>query len=839
MARSTALAPLLAAALALAPPALAQVQSVSPLTPDGLAVPLAGVAAAEEATALSVTPAGPGFVGEPALHYFHQETTQGPGAADGAWAVAPLGPLAASLSMEWIRPAAADLARYRRTSLGLALGDGRTISFGVGWRWWSSPDPALEALHAWDLGLTLRPARWLSLGASAQGRDARLGGVPLPVRYDLGLATRLLDDRFTLAADLLADDRARDDFHPTHLAVGAQLELRNGLGLTAQLRLPLRDLPQAQDGVATVLALTWNAAHAGWTGGVTTHRGDTAWFAGARASGERYRAAASPTRVPRLDLPRLLTRPRTLFFAFGPSDPYGALLQRLEQAATDGEVAAVVLQSDGVPLGAGRVEELRARLAALRARKPVLVYLTGGGTSAYWLASAATALALPPSSALMLTGLSRSELYLKDGLARLGVAVEVAKAGSFKSAPEPLTRSEPSPEAREMTGALLDAVAGRLEADVAAGRNLSPATVRQLVDRGLFTAAEARTAGLCDDLIWPDELDAWASRHVGRPVKVRAGDRSAPPRRAERWGAPPAIAVVRLEGAIAPGPARREPLGDAFLAGAAGTAEALRRAAADRRIKAIVLRIESPGGDAQASDLIWRAVVQARRKKPVVVSMGDLAASGGYLVAVGADEILAEPSTLTGSIGVFALKPDLSGLLDKLSIHRDAQRRGEVADLFSLTKPWTPAERAAVERMIDAVYALFLDRVAEGRKLPRDEVEKLAGGRVWTGAQALERKLVDRLGGLSEAVDAARERAGLARDERVELVGLGGESGIRLQGPLAEAVAPLLAAEAGEPALLRAAAAALPELRTAAVLSEMGPILALPIEWLGPSGGAP
>jgi len=836
MPRLTALAPLAALALA-ATSAGAQVQSVSAPAPAGLAVPMAGVAAAEEATALSVTPAGPGFVGRPALHYLHQEPSPGPGAADGVWAAAPLGPLAASLSMEWLRPAAPDQARSRRTSLGLAIGDGRAVSFGVGWRWWSSPDPALDALHAWDLGLTLRPWRHLSIGASAQGRDARLAGVPLPVRYDLGVATRLLDDGLTLAADLLADDRARDDFHPTHLALGAQLELSSGLGLAAQVRLPLRDLPAAEDGVATVLALTWNAPHAGWIGGVTTHRGGSAWFAGVRTSGERSRAASSPGAVPRLDLPRLLTTPRTLFFSFGPADPYGALLARLEQARTDGEVAAVVLQVDGVPLGAGRIEELRASLASLRARKPVLVYLTGGGTGAYWLASGATAVAMPPSAALLLTGLSRSELYLKDGLARLGVVVEVARAGSHKSAPEPLTRNEPSPEAREMTGALLDAVSGRLVADVAAGRRLAPEKVRDLVDRGLLTAAEAKAAGLCDELIWPDELDAWASRLVGRPVKTKAGHRQAPARAAQRWGQPPAIAVVRLEGVIASGQARREPLGDALLAGAGGTAEALRRAAADRRVKAIVLRVESPGGDAQASDLIWRAVVQARRKKPVVVSMGDVAASGGYLAAVGADLILAEPSTLTGSIGVFALKPDLSGLLEKLSLHRDSQRRGEVAELFSLTKPWTPAERAAVERMIDSVYALFLDRVAEGRKLPRAEVEKVAGGRVWTGAQALDRKLVDRLGGLPEALEAARQRAGLGRDEQVEVIGLGGRAELRLEGPLAEAVAPLLTIEEGEPALLRAAAA-LPELRTAAVLAELGPVLALPLEWLGPGPAA-
>ncbi len=828
----------LLALLATARPAAAQVQAFDAPGPDGLAVPVAGVAAAEEATGLSLTPAAPGFVGEPALHYLHQQRTDGPGAADGAWLAMPLGPLASSLSMEWVRPGEDGVRRYRRTSFGLAAGDGRVLSAGVAWRWWSSPDPAVEALHAWDLGLTLRPARWLSVAGSAQGFGARLAGQPLPRRYDVGLAARLLDDGLTLACDLLADDRTRNDFHPTHLALGAQLDLRSGLGLTAQLRLPLRSLPGAQADVTTVVALTWNTAHAGWTGGVAGGGSETASFLGARASAERYRGTPGPAQVPRLELPRLLTPRRTLFFTFGPRDPYGALVKRLEEARTDPEVAALVLEVESVPVGAGRVEELRALLASVKARKPVLVYLTGGGVGAYWLASGATAVAMPPSSALMLTGFSSSSLYLKDGLARLGVVVEVARAGAYKSAPEPLTRSEPSPEAREMTGAILDSLSGLFTADVAAARSLPRERVAALVDRGLFTAAEAKADGLVDELVWPDELDAWASRLTGRPVKVRGGWTPSPARQAQRWGEPPAIAVVRLEGTIAGGATRPEPLGDGMLAGAAGAAEALRRAAKDDRVKAIVLRVESPGGDAQASDLVWRAVVQARRKKPVVVSMGDVAASGGYLAAVGADLIVAEPATITGSIGVFAVKPDLSGLLEKLSLHRDAQRRGEVAEVFSLTKPWTPAERAAVERMIDAAYQLFVDRVAEGRKLPRERVLELAGGRVWTGEQALERRLVDRLGGLPEAVAAARERAGLPRDEAVELLGLGGQAGLRLAGPFADALADRLAeALATEPPALARAAAALPELRSAAVLAELGPVLALPLDWLPPEAG--
>jgi protease-4 len=262
------------------------------------------------------------------------------------------------------------------------------------------------------------------------------------------------------------------------------------------------------------------------------------------------------------------------------------------------------------------------------------------------------------------------------------------------------------------------------------------------------------------------------------------------------------------------------------MTGAASVVEQLERAAKDARVKAIVLRVDSPGGDAVASDLIWRAVMKAREKKPVIASMGDYAASGGYLAAVGAETIVAEPSTLTGSIGVFVLKPEFSGLLGKLAIHRDAQARGQVAEVTSLAKPWTPAERAAVEKQVDATYANFLDRVAQGRRLPKAEVEKLAAGRVWSGQQALDRKLVDRLGGLADALALARERAGLAPDAFVEYRRSGGHW-------YDAKLAPAATQEAGPGTLTDKVLSALPELRTAAVLMELGPVLALPEEWLG------
>jgi protease-4 len=289
------------------------------------------------------------------------------------------------------------------------------------------------------------------------------------------------------------------------------------------------------------------------------------------------------------------------------------------------------------------------------------------------------------------------------------------------------------------------------------------------------------------------------------------------------------VEVVQVEGTIVSGKSRGGPLGSGALAGAETIARQIRRAASDGQVKAIVLRVDSPGGDGQASDLIWREVVRARSRKPVVASMGDLAASGGYLAAVGADTIVAEPSTLTGSIGVFAVKPDLSGLLGKLSITREAFARGENAEWKSILRPWSASERRALDKQIDDFYRLFLDRVTEGRKLPREEVERLAGGRVWTGKQAFDRRLVDRLGSVQDAIAVARERAKLAPDAWVEVRRTAAGGG-DLGDVLGEALAGVAAN--AEPTFARALAA-IPEVRALAVLGELGPVLALPVDWVG------
>jgi protease-4 len=811
---------LAAGALALlAPPARAQLSNASMLEaglPASLSLPSAGAGATEEPSALAANPAGIGFVRDACLQWFHEERLVGRSSADGLYLAGAVGPVGGGLGLEWVRPPDGYGTRYRKTTLALAVTDQSTWSLALGWNWLASPDAGRNAVRGLDFGVTLRPWRHLSTGFAVLGMKSRLDGEPLPVRYALGLASRFVDDTFTLSADLIADDRA-SDLAITQASFGLGMETRFGLGMGVQLLLPI----DGDSDPSALVTFTWNGAHGGYTGGVVTRPGATGWLTGVRASSERYRGATFGGEVPVIDLARELQAGIPWLAALTERDPWFDLLRKLEQARDDRTVEGLVVKVGPLAIGRARIEELRARLAEIASRKPVLAYLVGGGTKEYLLAAGTTAIAVPPGTTIFFNGVGTEPLYLKEALARAGIAVDVVRVGAWKSAPEPLTRTGGSRESREAVEATLEDVHSREVGYVSIVRGLSTEKVQGLFDRALFTADDARAAGLVDEVLWPDELLAWARRRVGEHIDFAPRYDIVEERRAQRWGEPSTIGVVLVEGTIVPGASRREPMG-ALLAGADTVTAALRSAAEDGNVKAVVLRIDSGGGDGMASDLIWREVQRTRARKPVVVSMGDLAASGGYLAAMGADAIVAEPSTLTGSIGVFAMKPDLSGLLEKAGIRREPHQRGDKALVASITKPWTPEERAAMQAQIDAFYARFVERVATGRKLTREAVERVAQGRVWTGRQALDLGLVDRLGSLSDAVDLAREKARLGKDSGYAVRKVDAPRGL-LQ--LVAAAAGALSPSNG---LLEALGDRLPELRAMGVLAELGPIVALP-----------
>lgn len=453
------------------------------------------------------------------------------------------------------------------------------------------------------------------------------------------------------------------------------------------------------------------------------------------------------------------------------------LLATLEAAASDPRVDGVLVELAGAPRGLAQAEAVRRALLAVRAAgKPVVAYGEAIAAEELLVGSAATKLWMPPTGSLFLVGLRLEGLFLGELLQRVGVRADVVRIGEFKTAAETFLRREMSPEQREQLEGLLEDRFRALVRALSEGRRLEPDRVRQLIDEGPYPALEAAAAGLVDECLYRDEMEERLEALTPLPPPERAGPRrvrivDGPVYHALRVADPgwrplfrelPRVAYVVASGTIHRGSGRRGVASEPFAA----MIDALRR---DERVVGVVLRVDSPGGDGLASDLLHHQLERLRRDKPVVVSMGEVAASGGYYLSVAGDAVLAEAPTITGSIGVVGGKVDLSGLYERLGIGRDAVELGTRAGILSEARSFTPGERTAVRREMEALYEAFLDRVARGRRLPGEVVRSLAGGRVMSGARAVEHGLVDRLGGPLEALAEVRQRAGLAAEERVLL----------------------------------------------------------------------
>jgi protease-4 len=486
----------------------------------------------------------------------------------------------------------------------------------------------------------------------------------------------------------------------------------------------------------------------------------------------RWRRARRPFRVLRIelsgDLPETTGGLHLRDLGRPPSTDLLSLLAALRSAREDAGLEMVVLEVHGLTAGWGSLQSLRRALLAVRAAgKPVWAYLTQPGMRDYYVASAASRIHLAPAASFDATGLASEVLFLKGALDKLGVEAQLTRAGRFKSAAEPLTRTDMSPEHREMAEALLDDIYEQLVGDVARERKLAPDAVRTAFAEGPLLAPDALARGLVDELAYPDQV--WAA------IEARCGER--PPidlaayRRRRAIAArraaldAPTIGVLTVSGAIGgeslPGAGTR-------TTGWRGFRRAMSALAENDRIAAVLLRIDSPGGSGLASDLMWREIVQARRRKPVVVSMGDVAASGGYYLAAGADHVTAERATLTGSIGVLAGKPVLRGLYDRLGLTKELVVRGN-ASRHSDYLPLDDENLGRLRHEAEAFYGDFVGKVAVGRSLPVPAVESVAQGRVWTGRQAQARGLVDALGGIEETVEELKRRLGLPETARVAL----------------------------------------------------------------------
>ncbi|MFQ5458578.1 MAG: signal peptide peptidase SppA, partial [Myxococcota bacterium] len=440
-----------------------------------------------------------------------------------------------------------------------------------------------------------------------------------------------------------------------------------------------------------------------------------------------------------------------------------AIFERLQR---DDGVRAVVIDASRLRAGWATLQTLRRAVAGLReSGKKVILFLEDGDNALAYLAGAADRVIMPPSGTLQLTGLRAEVLFLQGILEKARVQPEFVRLGDYKSAVEPFTRKSLSPPARDALESILDDLYDQLVSGIAEGRGLSSKQIRALIDAGPYRAGEAKAAGLIDETLYEDELEDYLAAQLDRPAeKIGVVEADVYSRFARPPALPPGarvpfprIALILAEGLIRTGRARPSQVGRSV--GATTFCDALRHAREDDRISAIVVRVDSPGGSGLASDLIWREVKKAREKKPVVVSMGDVAASGGYYLAMPADWILAEPGTITGSIGVIAGKFSLRGLYDALGLVKETIDRGERAGAHSDYRPFTKEEKKKLQAEVEACYDDFVTKAADGRGMAIDAMQEVAQGRVWTGKQALSHRLVDELGGITEAISAAKSRA--------------------------------------------------------------------------------
>jgi protease-4 len=453
-----------------------------------------------------------------------------------------------------------------------------------------------------------------------------------------------------------------------------------------------------------------------------------------------------------------------------------SIVDNLRKAKVDRRIGAVLLRPTGFesPFW-GKIQEIRDSVLDLRkSGKPVYAYLEYGGDREYYLASAADKVYLMPSSPLDLTGVATYELFLRGTLDKVGVYPDLHHIGDYKTASNTFTEKGYTRAHREMDESINRDLYEQIVKGISEGRHKSDADIRRAIDDGPFLPEDALRAGLIDDVAYEDQV-----KDKLRAARGASGDRGIDSDEYTRVSAGslglnrgPRIAVIYVTGTINSGKSGYDPVNGAVI-GSDTLIEYIRQARRDRSIRAIVLRIDSPGGSAPASDAIWRELILAKNEsaaRPIVASMSDLAASGGYYVAMAAQAIVAQPSTLTGSIGIFGGKFVTSGVYEKFGARIESTSVGRNAEIESPNRPYTPIEAKKVDLELQEFYDQFVEKVAESRRTTPEKIDQIAQGRVWTGQQAKNNGLVDELGGLDRAVALAKERARIPADRQVELV---------------------------------------------------------------------
>jgi protease-4 len=459
----------------------------------------------------------------------------------------------------------------------------------------------------------------------------------------------------------------------------------------------------------------------------------------------------------------------------GQPQSLGSLLAQFRKAKVDKRITAVMLDIDMSDAGWAKSEEIRGVIEDFRASgKPVYAYMETSLNKDYYIATACDKIFVPPPGELFTIGLAADVMFFRGSLDKLGIYPDMYQIGKYKSAGDTFTQKEMTPAHREFINSLLDDLYGRYVEGIAKARSKSPEDVKALIDNAPYSASQAKDAGLIDGALYRDDVEKELKKRLGYKDSdelaiARSGDYRQISQESLGLNKGERIAVIYASGDITSGKSTFSGSGQETI-GSESLVKTINEARDDKTIKAIVLRVDSPGGSGLASDIIWRALEMAKVKKPIVVSMSDVAASGGYYIACNANKIIAEPSTITGSIGVVGGKPVIKGFYDWIGVSNEYVLRGKNAGMFRETEKFSDTERKKFVEFIGSTYDDFITKVAKGRGKEKTYVDSIGQGRVWTGRQGKENGLVDEYGGLDKAIEVAKQLANLPADKGIQRV---------------------------------------------------------------------
>jgi protease IV len=731
------------------------------------------IAGNDQSSTISLNPANLAFMPSSEIRWTWVRTGQespqpGRGHAFDFALAAPFG-IGTGLRLDFVRPQAAAFPfsqpyTWLTWGLGIRANDG--LSFGLSVQHAYSQDGFMDGPTSLTAAITARPSPYF--GLSLVGRDlnspqTRFWGevdrsvdVGIVIRptghrdFEIGLEERYLDasghwiPRATIGIDVPHIGRAYGEISTSDLT-RLNIKQPDRLGYGAFVY-------TATAGVEIGLGTASVEGGAVWGTGLGGE-GGAGFYSGA-AIGMR-RSPGIPERRYALKI-QIDETP--------PPRAHVALLRRLWRIAADPEIAAVVLSLKAEPTDSlAHAEELGDAIRMLRANgKKVVCQMEDAKARALYVCSQADRIAMQPAGVVRFSGLKTQYQYYASLLGKLGVRAQFVRIGAHKSAPEAFTRDGSTEVTRRDHIDLLREYEEVFLHDIGGGRQISTRDLAATFAKGPFVGKEAKDARLVDTFAFDDELEKVVEETTGCPIRLR--DEARPQWIPSRFGLRPGVAIVYVDGDMVDGKSRDIPLVGSRLAGSRTIAKALKEARENPMIAAVVLRIESPGGSSLAADVMWREAVLTARAKPLIVSMGTSAASGGYYVASAGRTIFANPLSVTGSIGIFYGKADISELLAKIGVSIETYKTSPRADGESIYRPYSPEELAELEIKVRQLYEVFLDRVAQGRKMTRAEVDAVGQGRVWTGRQAHARHLVDRLGGIREALAEAIRAGGLPSD---------------------------------------------------------------------------